>query len=231
MNKQDRREFLRKAAAGTLGIGAVLSGLASQDKVFAKLLSKYSKTHLENLMSKIRNGSITDVSGKNLVKNFRSLEELVSGNAEIERVVNSVIDYFESLDTSIAGRDSNGLLALPDSISNMFVGGYLAATDLLNSGGLSIDQVSEGTQRLPNWLETLESGFFQDYHNTLQQELTSNDSLRKLVSSTKTDLQMVFNELDSSAMRPRVRCRIGNRRVPCWLWFLIVIIIIIICLV
>jgi hypothetical protein len=230
MNKKDRREFLKKAAAGTLGIGAILSGLASEDKVFAKLLSKYSKTHLDTLMAKLRSGRITDASGKSLIKNFHDLEGLVAGNAELDRIVNSVIDYFESLDASIASKDSNGLFTLPDSISNMIVGGYLAATDILNSGGLTVTQVSDGTQRLSNWVQTLETGFFQDYHNTLQQQLQTDAGLRKLVSAAKPELQTVLSQLDSSAQSLRIRCYIGKKRIPCWLWFIILIIIIIICL-
>jgi hypothetical protein len=230
MNKKDRREFLKKAAAGTLGIGAILSGLASEDKVFAKLLSKYSKTHLDTLMTKLRSGKITDVTGKSLIRNFHDLEGLVAGNAELDRIVNSVIDYFESLDTSIASKDSAGLFTLPESISNMIVGGYLAAADVLNSGGLTVTQVSDGSLRLSNWVQTLETGFFQDYHNTLQRELQADAGLRNLVSSGKTALQTVLSQLDNSPQSLRIRCRIGNRRVPCWLWFLIVIIIIIICL-
>lgn len=228
MNKKDRREFLKQAGTGALGIGAILAGLANSDKVFAKLYSRYSREHIEELMLLIRSSRGVFGADSFLPDLYARMANSVEEIPGIQDTIDRLIEYFDGV--SIPSGDGVGVMGLPKAESDALVGGYLAILEKLSTG-VSTNEIGGFVPRIPDWLGSLEPSFFADYAQTLQREMASSRGLTALMASGQEHLQGVLEKIaesEGSSESLRIRCRIGRRRVPCWLWFLIVIIIIII---
>ena len=234
MNKEDRRTFLKRASAGALGIGALLSGLAASDPVFARLNSRYTRKHIENVMEKIRTATLSAEADLAFLQSLNNLQDLVEKESGAAAIFDLMVEYLSSVKVDVSASDSEGLLGLPLVLSDALVGGYLASLEKLESGALHIDELRRGLFRVESWVKSVEPDFISDYARKIENEIASDQQLVDLFDNGgRPHLEKILVELNTgggpnAVNEVKVDCYINGQPVSCWVLAAVVAVVIIV---
>lgn len=191
-DKNERRSFLKKISAGSLGIGAAISGLAATDPVFARLNQKFAGDHVSQVIDKIKAAEPNSGAELAFTQTMDNLIQLVDFKKDETaiRVMNMAEKFLKKINLENYGLDSDGLLKLPTTLSDSLVGAYLASIDKFNFGEFGENEL----RRSLDLVDTMEPDFLPLFAERIQDEMSvDSDMAEKFSTFGQPALQSILS--------------------------------------
>jgi len=109
-NIKERRDFLKEAGTGALGFGAVLSGLAASDPVFARMSAINDKKHVDILMEETESATISSEADSTFIQSLGNLRKLIKADSNAKQKLSEMTKFISNIDIDKFGNDTDGIL-------------------------------------------------------------------------------------------------------------------------
>lgn len=171
-NKNERRQFLKRASATGIGLGVAVTGLAKTDPVFARLGNKMTEDHVNQVIAQIKQASPNESAPLAFTQTVDNIRQLVDRDQDPDAMkANNVIkNMIYELNLDEFGIDEDGILGIPQRLSDVLVGAYLAAITDFNYGEFETNEL----RRYFHEIKPLEPGFLVGFSEQIQ-HLKNND--------------------------------------------------------
>lgn len=180
--KKERRLFLKRLGIGSASLGLTATGLAKSDPVFAKLEAKIAISHASELMAKINKSKPSNESQRAFESSYNTLMDMIVNKKDKDavRVYNETSDYIKKVSLQEFGVYLTDSTDVPEELTFMMAGGYLAASNVLQFGGYGENEL----RRSFSLVKPLEPGFLKALSRKLQQESNLNYEIAEKISNT-----------------------------------------------
>jgi hypothetical protein len=225
-NKETRREFLKKAALGTISGSALLAGLGLSGKAAERFMSGIARRHSGDFFSRVRETTPTEADAETFTGILNTVTELIEGNVTFQRnasrMMDAVIGDVQEFET---GQKADSLGMSSDK-TNLLAAGYLGALSALRLSVPNREQIA-GVLSDPSLVgRVMEPGFVDSLYNTANSAIDSDAEFAKNAGAAITQLArqgegvhdcwIVINVYDD---------------VPCWVVYTAAAVVITLCIV
>lgn len=176
-NKNERRQFLKKASAAGIGLGVAVTGLAKTDPVFARLGNKMTEDHVNQVIAQIKQASPNESAPLAYIQTTDNIKQLVDRDKDPGAIetMSMVEEFLNGINQDDYGLDEEGLLNLPLSLSDALVGAYLAGVDQLNFGEYGPNELRRSFKKV----KKLEPDFLANFVEKIQYEKETNPEFKR----------------------------------------------------
>lgn len=228
-NKESRRKFLKEAATGMLGTSALVAGLGTTEQALTRFLSCQTKTHINDFFKLVSNGIVSSETDTNLIGIFNSLLERAENDLRLKEGINILSQYISGQvqDTPELPVPPLGLIKFD---TDALAASYLAASRRFAAGTLSVERIAEVISSPNDVIDRIAPDFITRLIPALQEQMTLDAYLSRLIRSGTDHLEDVFRQIDSSPtalQRPSGKCRHRGKPVSCWKLVVVLIIVIV----
>ncbi|HQU85241.1 MAG TPA: hypothetical protein PKY59_19025 [Pyrinomonadaceae bacterium] len=192
--KNDRREFLKKAAIGTIGASALIAGLGTSEKAFARLLSIKTNAHIDEYFQRVRNSKLSSFADSNIVKSIDNLVQAASENDVIVNNANTLLRHFADRVVR-PSREPKTVLGLAKSASDLLTSGYLAALPAFSSAPLTARDFNSLLSDVDTLIGRLEPDFLSRALPQLQDEMSRDAELNNSINRATENMNSAFGRL------------------------------------
>lgn len=192
--KNDRRDFLKKAAIGTLGASALIAGLGTSEKAFARLLSMKTNAHIDEFFQRVRSSRLSPSADANIVQSVDNLVRAAMQNDSIVSNANRLLQHFADR-VSLTSREQRTALQIPKSASDLLTSGYLASLQALKTTAISTDDFSSMLSDVDSLINRLEPDFLSRALPQLQMETGNDSDFAAQISRATENMSSAFGRL------------------------------------
>lgn len=192
--KNDRRDFLKKAAIGTLGASALIAGLGTSEKAFARLLSMKTNAHIDEFFQRVRSSRLIPQADTNLIQSIDNLVQAASQNDAIVNNANRLLQHFADR-VALTTREQRTVLGLPKSASDLLTSGYLASLQALRTAPLSTRDFTAMLSDVDSMINRLEPEFLSRALPQLQLEMSSDAEFSAQIGRAAENMNSAFGRL------------------------------------
>lgn len=228
-NKESRRNFLKTAAFGALGTSALIAGLGTTEKALARFLSRKEAAHVGEFLEKVAAGRTSDEIDASFLKTVDDVMKLASQSREVQNGINTIGEYFAGAVDTQSDDDGVPPLGLSKAVSNALTCAYLASSRGFDLGPVSAEVLGKHISRPEEVLAKIERGFTSELIPAIEERRRSDRGFQDVLTKGDIHLQKVYETLERSYPEEmRIICRINGRRVPCWLWGVVVVVVVVV---
>ncbi|MGL4232035.1 MAG: hypothetical protein ACRCWJ_11790 [Casimicrobium sp.] len=184
--KAERREFLRKAALGTMGLSAIATGLGVSEKAAARILQQKTTGHVDEFLQAASAGQLTPDAHQSHLAMMNQLKELLKANPALLQEAESIVNTLHASYPSGGAPANLGLTQLQsEGLSAL----YLATAEATDLEFLSRDELASEIMGLRNELEQLEPNFLEDLSAAITARISSDFNFSQSIAAASYDVE------------------------------------------